>query len=518
MNDTQEKWAIFWCDLLKPIIFSDIEPEGEHAYLRRVADDEVRFPNGRMGNPSLSTLKRKLKRYRQGGFHGLKRQSRNDRGISRKVDAEIMQTAIDLKKEQPYRSDRVLNQFLKERYGVTLPRTTLYRHLKQAGATKVKMGVSCKKVRKRWSKKHTHDLWVGDFEEGPYIFHENEVLPTHLSGFIDCHSRYVVEARYYLRQNMDVLIDAMIRALAAHGAPLGIYLDNAKVYHSQGLRSACYRIGARLIHRPAGDPAPGGIIERFFGTVQSQFEAEVRAGDILTLEQLNRAFSAWLAVGYHDQVHSETAQEPADRYRTGLTITRHVDMNEVIDAFKQRAKRTVNPVFSDIRLNNQFFKVDPRLRGDRVEVRIDPFSSLDTVEVYSLADSRYLGRGTLHHRENAPNTPQAAPGKPQNSYIDLLVRQHDRQLAQQSRGIDYKKAVDSRPWPFHEFIHAFSRISGRKGGLSAFSANELEMLKKFYNQSPWLNKQVLKTAIETACDPSVPGIIRELKQLKKEVF
>jgi hypothetical protein len=59
-------------------------------------------------------------------------------------------------------------------------------------------------------------------------------------------------------------------------------------------------------------------------------------------------------------------------------------------------------------------------------------------------------------------------------------------------------------------------LSGRKGGLSAFSADEIEMLKKFYNQSPWLNKPLVKTAFENAHDLSVPGIIRELKCRKKE--
>ena len=36
-------------------------------------------------------------------------------------------------------------------------------------------------------------------------------MPTHLSAFIDCHSRYVVEARYYLRENLDILIDSLLR-------------------------------------------------------------------------------------------------------------------------------------------------------------------------------------------------------------------------------------------------------------------------------------------------------------------
>ena len=55
-------------------------------------------------------------------------------------------------------------------------------------------------------------------------------MTTHLSAFIDCHSRYVVEARYYLRENLDILIDSLLRAWSVHGASRELYLDNAKIF------------------------------------------------------------------------------------------------------------------------------------------------------------------------------------------------------------------------------------------------------------------------------------------------
>ena len=199
------------------------------------------------------------------------------------------------------------------------------------------------KVRKRWTREHTHDLWVGDFEEGPYVIEKDDVVPTCLSAFIDCHSRYGIEARYYFRQNLDVLIDSLIRAWSNHGASLELYLDNAKVYHANGLKAACYRINTRLLHRPPRDPAPGGLIERFFQTVQHQFEAEVRAAELLTLEALNRALSAWLSVDYHKQIHSETGQSPEERYQQGLSVIRQVDMSRVIESFMQAIPRDCQP-------------------------------------------------------------------------------------------------------------------------------------------------------------------------------
>ena len=103
--------------------------------------------------------------------------------------------AIELKKEQPYRSNVPLNQFLQSEFGKTIPKSTLYHHLKRAGATRLKLGISERKVRRRWTRDHSNALWLGDFEDGPCVLVGDQAVATHLSAFIDCHSRYVVEAR-----------------------------------------------------------------------------------------------------------------------------------------------------------------------------------------------------------------------------------------------------------------------------------------------------------------------------------
>ena len=518
MDKEQEKWAIFWCELLTPVIYEEIEPELTNQFLRKLAKTKTRFPDGRVGKPSLSTLRRKLNRYRQAGFDALARKGRSDRGKSRSIAGQIIEKAIALKKEQPFRSPNTINRFLEEMFATTIPRSTLYRHLKQANATRLKLGVLRKKIRKRWSRNHTHDLWVGDFEDGPYVLEKGSVVPTYLSVFIDCHSRYGIEARYYLRENLDVLIDSFIRALSIHGAPLTLYVDRAKIYLSNSLRAACYRLNIKLLHRPPKDPPPGGLVERLIQTIQVQLEAEIRAGDLLTLDQLNRYLSAWLAVSYHKTVHSETKETPDQRYQKGLTVIRKVDMNKVIESFMQSINRTVNRTFADVRLDNRFYRVEPKLRGDRVQVKYDPFSSWDTVQIYSLA-GHYLGTGTLYDRTDPVTAgPEKTPKKPEHSYTDLLLRQHKKLLAEQTGGIDYRKIVDRRPWPFHEFAKSVAQLMGKKAALADLTAGELESLKKVYNQSTAINQNMLKQAFEKALYKTVPYIILELKHLiRKEL-
>ena len=165
-------------------------------------------------------------------------------------------------------------------------------------------------------------------------------------------------ARYYYRENLDVLIDSLLRAWTNHGASRELYADNAKIYHAKALKTACLALNIKLLHRAPRDPPGGGLVERFIETAQSQFESEVRAGDILTLEKLNQAFSAWLEVSYHERTNSETNQPPRLRYEAGKSFTRHVDLQRVLKFFLKSESRTVNADFSDVRILSLFFRVD----------------------------------------------------------------------------------------------------------------------------------------------------------------
>jgi transposase InsO family protein len=518
-QDRQEQWAVFWCSLLGPLLYEDIPREEAGRFLRELAETECDFPDGTRKKPSRATLWRKWKQYRDGGLEALYRQRRRDRGQPRKATPQMIEKAVQLKKDQPQRSDETINQFLEQEFHATIPKSTLYRHLKQAGATRLKLGISQRKVRRRWTRDHSNALWVGDFEDGPYVLESDRAVPTHLSAFIDCHSRYIVEARYYLRENLDILIDSLLRAWSLHGASRELYLDNAKIYHANALKMACLALNIRLLHRGVGDPPPGGLVERFFRTAQTQLEAEVRAGEILTLERLNQSLAAWLEVSYHQRPHSETKQTPRLRYEEGRSFVRHVNLQEVLKYFLRREQRKVHADFSDVQLSGLFFRVDPKLRGDRVEVRYDPFSELDSVLIYSL-DGEYLGVGQRHQREkgDASATPPTPTAKAQHNYLDLLIHKHEQSLRERTSGIDYQAALANanRRWPFIEFVKQLASHLGRQGGASAFRSDELESLQKVYQRLTRLDTNLLARACEKASQPTIPEIVFLLQQLQDE--
>ena len=105
-------------------------------------------------------------------------------------------------------------------------------------------------------------------------------------------------------------------------APVGNCMSTTrKSTIPRGLRLACTQLNIELLHRPPRDPPPGGLVERIIQTTQDQFEAEVRAGKVLTLAELNHYYQAWLHMDYHATTHRETGQTPQARYEETDTLS-----------------------------------------------------------------------------------------------------------------------------------------------------------------------------------------------------
>jgi putative transposase len=296
-------------------------------------------------------------------------------------------------------------------------------------------------------------------------------------------------------------------------------VDNAKIYHANALALACTQLNIKLLHRPPRDPPAGGLIERLFETLQGQLEAEVRASDILTLDELNRVLAAWLQTAYHLEVHSETKQSPQQRYHEASRFHRHVDLGTVLTFFHQRKKLKVNDEFVDVRLDNRFFAVDLRLRGDWLIVEYDPFSPLEEVQLYAM-DGAYLGVAKRYDREpdSHPQPKPAVPEGPiQPHYLDALRADYEAFQQQQRRGgIDFYSARRRNVWSLTGFAGTFARLLGRKGGVSGLSVREMEAIATFHARHQRLTETLLRNAFAQAESPTIPQVLFQLQSLLDE--
>ena len=507
MDEKLVREALFYAGLLRELFLGQVPKAEVGRYLREIASREVLFPSGVLKRPSLSTLQRKWRAFQRESIDGLKRKVRSDKGTSRALTSEVLETALISKREEPRRTVRVLNDLLLAKHDVEVKRSTLYRHLQARGATRRRLGAVSTPVRKRWTSEAPNGVWVGDLAHGPLVLVNGVARKSYLSAFIDAHSRMIVAARYYLDESFDILIDTLLRGFLAYGIPRALYLDNAKIYWANALRFACYRLRIDLLHRPVRDPAPGGVIERFFQTVQGQFEVEARLEEILTLERLNSTFHAWLEEAYHRRVHSEIGVSPLAKY--GPVAPGGLDLAEVRGYFHQSEKRRVDRVFADIRLHSRLYRVDQKLRGSKIEVRYDPFGDVNTVEVYAIPSGTYLGKGHLHQREVGEKIRVPIQKKVSSSpVLDALT---ERQ-AKRRQGEDYRTGVTKKPWPLSAFLNIVSKLLGREAGMSSLSAREMKLLAEVHARHPGLTRTELEAAVASAENLTIPEIIHALEE------
>ena len=519
MDRNDLAWTAFRASLLAPLLTGEITSRDRGSYFRKLSQQTHVMPDGRSGTISMRTLRRWHQHLRASGIDGLTPKRRNDRGQAQRDNRAKVQRAIELKREGPWRSDEVINRVLQSEFGSRLASSTLYRHLAIHGATRKRLGVVREKVRCQWTRDAVNDLWMGDFSHGPTVLVDGVPKQTHLSAWIDMHSRYVVEARFYLKENLDILIDSLLRAWFKHGAPRELYTDNGKVYHSHGLTLACAKLAIVKLHRPPREPEPGGLVERFFQTVQTQFIREVDLCQRLTFDELNQAFTAWLSSGYHQQVHSSTGHSPDALYHASGRIIRAVDVTAVEAYFFRKEVRRVDPTYSDVSIDTRLYKVDPRLRGLKVQVLINPFAGdpehPDEVKLLDLQD-KYLGVGQRYQRQRGAHPPiEPTQQQPlaQSPYIKCLLEDHQRQLKDACQaGINYQSAMQHDHVSLAVLCSQLSRALGRSG-VSALHPQELQAIEEFYQKHPQIRSWHVLRATEQVAGSGLPELLLAIGKL-----
>jgi putative transposase len=499
MSKDFEAITLFWGRILYPALYPPPDEERSiNQILLELSRQKHLAPNGYQRKFSHSTFKRKFRRYRSGGIEGLKPLLRSDYLKIRGNREKILARAIEIKRENPFRSHATVNLILRGEDHKPIPASTLMRHFNQQGVTVRKLGYEGTIIRKRWSREHTHSLWVGDFSQGPWILDDQgHSHKTWISAFIDVHSRFVVVGIYALTSDMDALVRSLLTAFHLHGKPKALYLDNAKVYSSPILERACLDLGIELIHRTVRDPQGGGIIERFFLTLQKQFESELlgKNKNPLSLTKLNELFNAWSSQVYHKNRHSETHQCPEQRYHEGLlNSVVALEAHEVKRSFFNQVKRRVNKDFCDIAIHNQFYRVSEKLRGDYLMVRYPLGGLEDVVDLYSLNGRQCLGKGERHDRSQRI-LPQPPPTFEETTDYASILEKLQKKADQESLS---KPDTRYRAWDAATFITKVCAISN--ASVNSLGEEELNALLNLHRKSTDLGATKLRY-IWTQCQP-----------------
>ena len=448
--------ALFRYGLIAPLLNRPLERGEINAHLNACAAKTHQIPFSKRTTVNAETIWRYLARFRRGGFDSLKPQLRADADKPRRIPEEVIQKAIALREEVPSRSAKTLVEILRRDADVPtelkLVAHTLSCILNKRGKSREKLAGQSKAFR-RFEREHANAMWQGDMLVGPYlpdVERPGKYRRTALFCFIDDYSRLVPYGEFFFEESLPRLERVLKVSILRRGIPQRLFVDNGKVYVSTQLAAVCATLGIRQIHSTPYTPNTRGKIERFFGTVRSQFLSEVEVGKIATLEELNSSFQAWVEMIYHRRVHSEIEKTPLQRFQESIAVVavRQANPVQLRQAFLWRDKRTVTRT-ATISLQGNRYGVDPLLAGRQVELRFDPF---DLAEVEIWENGHFVGNAQVQKLERDRHLsldrippPSIEAQQPHVDFLAALRAEHQAQLTQELGSINFAQVI--RPDP-----------------------------------------------------------------------
>jgi len=338
-------------------------------YFKKMAQNVHDVPGYGRRRYSWKTFKEWLRLYRKHNFDGLKPQTRQDKGVSRSVDNYLAELIGKKFEKFPEIKVSLLYRMLTEEGLICDGSPSESAVRKFIHDNKLKPQTAIPTPRKKFETPHINELWMSDFMHGQSFRIDGAKRKLFLCGIIDDHSRFIVGARWTIRENTEALELVYKDALATYGLPKLFYCDNGAVYSSTHLQLACARLGVALVHSKPYDSPSRGKIERFWRTVRDGFLPLVDRNTNYTLTEFNNRFSEWLTHSYHQRFHHGINQTPLDRLLADLknVSIRRVSEAELERFFYKTYRRLVKND-ATISVNSTLFELPAKYMGAYIEV------------------------------------------------------------------------------------------------------------------------------------------------------
>lgn len=390
MDDSnREAVATFRFSLIAPIVTRKLDKGERQRILREISSQTYISPEGACEQVSIRTLERYIATYSKYGLDGLKPKVRSDKLSPRAIPTELLEKAVALKLEAPARSVQQIIRILELTGCVpegVLKGSTLSAHLYQA--TKVKESIQGKAgTFRRYEMAYPNQSWQADTHHTLYLPHPtlpNKRKLAYLIVFLDDFSRLITHGEFFFEENVLSLEQTLKKAILKHGIPEKLYVDNGPIYASQHLKGICARLRTHLIHAKPYRPQGKGKVERFFHYVDRSFKPEayllIEQGKLVTLDELNEYFWAWLEKAYQTRTHGTTKEKPRVRFKEHSKELRFIDPLQMDHYFLWEEHRTADAT-SCISLHGNLYELDLRLAKKKVTLRYDP-QDMSRLEVW----------------------------------------------------------------------------------------------------------------------------------------
>lgn len=390
-NKWRDDEALERFNLISPLLDETMDKEKKREKRKEIAEKNCL---------SVRTIYRYENAYRDGGFEALKPKQRKSTMKLPDGFDNLLNEAIQLRREIPSRSVETLIEILELEGRVApgiLKRSTLQRHLADAGFSERQMKMykeARKSSSKRFCKPHRMMLIQSDIKYGPKlpIGKGGAMVQTYLSSAIDDHSRLLLESSFYDNQEAPIVADTMRKAILRHGKMDAVYFDHGSQYIAKQLRKSLSILGITVRLAPVKSGKSKGKIEKLHQVVDSYIE-EAKAKQICTLEDLNKYWHIFMQEHYHKRPHAGIREyyeslgvtlptegiSPLQEWNRDSRPLTFIDAHVVADAFLYHEERLVDKG-ACISFKGKKYETKPALIGCKVAIAYDP-AAPDTITV-----------------------------------------------------------------------------------------------------------------------------------------
>ena len=375
-------------------------------------------------------LRRYLASYRKDGLKGLEPAGRADAGTFKAIPPDILELAMECKRELPERSVRNVVTILEKEGHIkpgSVPRSTLSHNLLALGHSTKQLRYSTgTSAARRFVRVGRNTLWQSDVKFGLHIPDgKGRSRRTYLASFLDDCTRVATHSEWYFNHRVPVLEDCFRKAMLKFGKPDSVYVDNGAEFVSRWMRIGCARLGIKHLKTRPYSAASKGKVERFQRTVE-EFIREASLMEIKNLAHLNTLYRAWLEEGYQHKEHEGIGNlTPMQAFQKDEKRIRFATPEECYDAFLHEETRMVDKAgcFS---LNGITFEAGIAFIRKKVDVRFDPFD-MSVIEVWyggaKQLEAKPLVIGEFTH---TPPVQKNATEIGRSRLLDIYVRENEK--------------------------------------------------------------------------------------------
>ena len=363
--------AQFRLALIAPVIHGLYPDASRNAYYQRITENPLTLPDGSAFRYSPKTISKWVSLYQNGGIDALMPRERSDKGGTRVLTDTAIEEIYRLKEAFPRLNSTQIHRHLVEEAFIpasvsvcAVQRFVKKHDLKSARNPNMR-------DRKAFEEDAFGKMWQADTCYLPYITEDGLRRRVYCILIIDDHSRFLVGGGLFYNDSAYNFQKVLKDAVAAHGIPSKLYVDNGSSYSNGQLSLICGSIGTVLLHTKIRDGASKAKIERQFRTLKETWLYTLDLDSISSLAQFNGLLKDYMR-SYNTSLHSGIGTTPLSRYQqTRASIRTPASREWLEECFLNRITRKVNKD-STVSIDKVSYDVPMQFISSKVEIRFLP--------------------------------------------------------------------------------------------------------------------------------------------------